>query len=219
MKVGGVICTILIAALIFVLIHGWDIINPQNVAMYKSTGYLGNDRNQHYYGWAAYRNAAWRFPIGLFDSLTYPDSISIIFTDSIPLLAVIFKLFSAFLPVNFQYFGLWGLACYVLVALISYRILYRATGKLVYSVLGSTLFVIAPIMLHRTMVHEALMGQWVVLYAMETLIFIKDYIDTKKIYIRTAVLGLLASTIHMYFLLMCGVVMIGTCLAVWIKEK
>ena len=45
--------------------------------MYKSTGFLTNDRNQHYYGWAAYRQSAWQFPIGLFNTLTYPDNVSI----------------------------------------------------------------------------------------------------------------------------------------------
>ena len=213
------VCVMVVAVLAFVIIFGADIIDPQNIEMYKSTGFLANDRNQHYSGWAAYRQSAWQFPIGLFNTLTYPDNVSIIFTDSIPLLAVIFKLLSPLLPEQFQYFGIWEMMCFALVALIAYRIIYKATDHILYSALGSMLFIIAPIMIHRATVHEALMAHWIVLYALETLFYIRDYIDTKKIYTRTVLLGFFASTIHMYFLLLSGIVMIGICISVWIMKK
>lgn len=57
------------------------------------------------------------------DMLSYPDQISIIFTDSIPCFAVIFKILSPVLPENFQYFGLWGMMCFILQGIIAARIL------------------------------------------------------------------------------------------------
>ncbi len=68
----------------------------------------GGDPSQHYLGWEFYRRSDWFFPLGLTDQLAYPLKTSVIYTDSIPLFAVFFKLFRHILPAQFQYFGIWG---------------------------------------------------------------------------------------------------------------
>lgn len=40
--------------------------------------------------------------------------VSVLYTDSIPLFAIFFKALSPLLPETFQYFGLFGLMCYML---------------------------------------------------------------------------------------------------------
>jgi hypothetical protein len=88
----------------FVIIYGIKVINP----LYTDW-LLGNgDLSQHYLGWEFFRKCEWIFPIGMTNKLAYPTETSVIFTDSIPVFAVIFKLFRSILPDRFQYFGIWG---------------------------------------------------------------------------------------------------------------
>ena len=67
----------------------------------------------------------WHFPVGLIDTLSYPTSVSVIYTDSIPLVALIFKLFRNILPLRFQYFGMFGLFSFMLMGGISSQLIYE----------------------------------------------------------------------------------------------
>ena len=49
------------------------------------------DLKQHFWGWLFFKNDRWFFPLGNFESLSYPNKISVIYSDSIPLAAIIFK--------------------------------------------------------------------------------------------------------------------------------
>ena len=91
----------LIGAIVFILIYGVKVLDVTRTEWL----YRGGDLQQHYYGWEFFRKSEWTFPIGNFNTLSYPNYASIIFTDSIPLFAVIFKIFSGILPQTFQYFG------------------------------------------------------------------------------------------------------------------
>ena len=87
-----------IGAFVFITIYGTKILNP----CYTDWLMSGGDLSQHYLGWKMYRNGDWTFPIGLTDQLAYPHYTSVIFTDSIPVFAVFFKLISPILPNDFQ---------------------------------------------------------------------------------------------------------------------
>ena len=82
---------------IFGLIYGYDILNPTYDVWIFKDGY--HDIIQHYMGWLFYRQSPWHFPIGLIDNLAYPYQFSMIYTDSIPILAVFFKSISFLSPV------------------------------------------------------------------------------------------------------------------------
>ena len=71
------------------------------------------DLTQHYLGWVFYRKSPWHFPLGLVEGI-YSQPVSIVYTDSIPLFALLFKILSPLLPANFQYFGLFELLSYAL---------------------------------------------------------------------------------------------------------
>ena len=60
------------------------------------------DLRQHYLGWCHFRTSDWHFPLGMIDSLSYPHSVSVIWTDAIPLFALFFKIFREILPETFQ---------------------------------------------------------------------------------------------------------------------
>lgn len=93
----------IIGAIVFVFIYGTKVLNVTETEWIFRVG----DLSQHQLGWEFFRKADWSFPIGLFNTLSYPNYASIIFTDSIPLFAVIFKIFSEILPETFQYFGIY----------------------------------------------------------------------------------------------------------------
>ena len=106
----GFLAGCILGMIIFMLIYGVKIINPAYEEwIYQKSG----DINQHYIGWQFYRKSDWSFPIGLIEGLS-EQKVSMMYTDSIPLFAVFFKILSPLLPETFQYMGLWGVFCFSL---------------------------------------------------------------------------------------------------------
>ena len=58
-------------------------------------------------GWNFFRIDEWRFPILSNPNLGIYLNNNLIYSDSIPLFALFFKIFNFILPDNFQYFSLW----------------------------------------------------------------------------------------------------------------
>ena len=202
------------AIIAYLLIYGYYILNP-----FYTDWLLGHgDLSQHYLGWQAFQNGSWMFPIGMTNQLAYPSASSIIFTDSIPLFAVFFKLFRAILPTEFQYFGIWGLLCFILQGVIAAHIIQRFVKNKPYVVLTSLLFVFAPVMIWRMYAHTALAGQWLILLAFD-LFFSNREDTTLKQYWKWALVGALSASVHIYLLLMCGIILAGGCLENLIRTK
>ena len=76
-------------------------------------------------GWNFFRIDEWRFPILSNPNLGIYLNNNLIYSDSIPLFALFFKIFNFILPDNFQYFSLWILFSLYLQGLISYLIIFR----------------------------------------------------------------------------------------------
>lgn len=207
---GAYIIIGILSAVVFFTIYGVRILNP------TYTDWLlceQEDLAQHYLGWTAYRNSGWHFPPGTTDALSYPHLSSIIFTDSIPLMAVFFKILSPILPQDFQYFGFWGLLCFILQGILTLRIIKNYTNDMVSAILTSILFLFAPILLFRMFIHTALASQWIILLGLEPIFAQAKYENNKKIYIVAALMAMLSSSVHIYFVLMSGIILAGICLA------
>lgn len=196
----------ILGAITFMCIYGLNVLNPQ----YIDWLYSGGDLTQHYLGWVSYRNSRWFFPIGLMDQLTYPFRSSIIFSDSIPLMAVFFKCFSWVLPETFQYFGLWGIMTFALNGAFSAKILQKYLKKNWQIIFGSCFFILSFQVLARMYGHTALAAHWVILFAIYMLVY-HDRNTFKTKMKLWALLGFLCSAIHIYFLLMCGLLLVGFC--------
>ncbi|MCM1222543.1 MAG: DUF6311 domain-containing protein [Lachnospiraceae bacterium] len=205
----------MLAAIIFISIYGVHVLNPT----YTDWLLRGGDLSQHYLGWAAYRKSSWHFPIGMIDTLSYPDRISVIFTDSIPCLAVFFKILSPVLPENFQYFGLWGIMCFVFQGMIAARILKNYSDSRILVIIGSLLFIYAPVMIWRMYAHTSLAGQWILLLGLESIFLKEKFLEAKRVYLRSAVIGILSASIHIYFVLMNGIILLSACLMDIFYEK
>ena len=158
----------------------------------------GIDPAQHYLGWALYRFGPWTLPIGLNPHYGLEISSSIVFSDSIPLLAILLKPFSAWLPEPFQYLGIWVLLCLVLQAYFVFLLMGIITDRLLLKVLAMGLLVFAPPMLWRIGLHAALVAHFVILAAFY-LAFSQSHRKRMGLWIALIVVTAL---IHVYLLLM-----------------
>lgn len=204
-----------LAVVIFCMIYGVHVLNPA----YTDWLLGGGDLSQHYIGWQAYRSSRWMFPIGMTDQLVYPDKVSILFTDSIPVFAVFFKILSPLLPGEFQYFGFWGMMCFILQACLSTRIVRHFTDNKWCLITTGVLFTVTPVMLHRMYGHTSLAGQWILLLALEPVFVYREYTDRKRIYKMACVIGGLAASIHIYFVFICGIILLAFCLEDVLMQK
>lgn len=121
---------------IFILIYSTEVLNVTKDEWLHDSW----DLTQHYYGWMFFRDAKWTFPIGMFQTLSYPNYASIIFTDSIPLFAIFFKLLSSILPETFQYFGIYGMICYILQGVFAFTLLRKFIHNHYYSIVRNSIF-------------------------------------------------------------------------------
>lgn len=211
------IITMVLGAVLFLAIYGINVLNPTYDDWLLGKG----DLTQHYLGWCFYRRGDWTFPIGLTNQLAYPTYTSVIFTDSIPLLAVLFKVLSPILPDTFQYFGWWGLACFMLQGYFAVKILREfSVGKL-QAVFGSVFFIVAPVLIERMFRHTALGGHWIILASIYLFAMHRReaYRNVLKTSVHWGIVGGLTASVHLYFLPMCGMFLIGYILCSFIREK
>ena len=186
---------ILIALIAFEMVVGHERLIPTNIAWLTRTGW--SDGWGAYLGWETYRYSPWTFPVG--SNLPYGMNIgnSIVYTDSIPLLAIPFKLISTLLPVPFQYFGFWLLGCFCLQATFAWRIVSRYTSSKLILTCTTIIFLFSPILLNRLNVHMSQVGHFLFLWAL-LLILKKDTKNTLNWFFLMSVSAL----VHPYFLVL-----------------
>ena len=124
------------------------------------------DIAQPYLGWHFFRGEPWMLPLGANPRYGLDMGSSIVFTDSIPLLAIPFKALRTLLPVHFQYAGIWMAFCFIAQGLCALLLLHRFTRNPLILVFGATLFVFSPVLVARALGHFALLGQWTLLLAL-----------------------------------------------------
>lgn len=185
---------LLTGAICFLLIYGVNVLNIS----YDEWLFEGGDLSQHYFGWLYYRETEWQFPVGMISGMIDLD-VSVIFMDSIPLFAFIFKLISGVLPSVFQYFGIWGIFSYAMMGGISALLLYRFVDSKVYCWIGSIFFVLSPYVLQRMYTHTSLAGQWIVLLAILVWSYKPNQLKLSSKTLMWTVTVCLAAVIHLYF--------------------
>lgn len=208
----------LLGTVTFVFIYGVHILNPTYTDWLLTSE--DGDLTQHYIGWKFYRHASWRFPFGLIDTMAYPNETSVIFTDSIPLFAFTFKLFRFLLPARFQYFGWFGLMCFMLQGALGAKLVKKYLNSSLGVVLGGMLFVLSPVFIDRMYWMTSLAAHFLCLIALLFIVYYDEvYYRTKKAVIGWGVLGILCAGIHIYFLPMCGIILLGFMLMDVVKRS
>ena len=205
-KLLFLICA-LIGAVCFVGIYGIRILDVTYVDWLRVNGM---DLRQHFIGWCRFRHDPWHFPIGLIDSLSYPDSMSVMYTDSIPMFAVLFKLLGPVLPDPFQYFGLFVILSFALMGGFSSLLLRRFVNDDIICIIGSVFFVISPIAIYRVYYHTALSSQWIVIAALVLWVYDDMIKSEKSRIIYWSLISFICVGIHSYFLPMVGMILAAT---------
>ena len=210
----------LLGALVFLILYGVRVLDPTCVDWILNNP--SPDPAQHYLGWVFYRRSGWHLPyLGANYSAIYPYRTSILYTDSIPLLAVLGKLLGGALPARFQYLGLWGLFCYAMQGGLAQALIARIggvrpgdTAKNWASVLGAGVLVLFPALNIRMFAHTALAANWLVLLALWLWLCAERSENrpaTAKLCLWWGILGLLCAGIHLYYLPMVGMVLVAAC--------
>ena len=153
---------LLVGVIAFLAVVGPRALDPTNIFWL----YGGFDPTQHYLGWAIFREGPWTFPIGLNSNFGMEYSNAIVFSDSIPLYAFLFKPFSIWLPDTFQYLGLWTLTCFVLQAWFAWKLVGLISNSALIRLFSTAILVFAPPMMYRIGVHTALVGHFLILAAL-----------------------------------------------------
>ena len=178
---------------------------PLTFLMGHSTVFDYGDIAQHVSGWWYYARDSWHFPLLHTTRLDHPAGVSVAYTDSIPLLALPFKvlitLFPTWFPEHFHYFGWWMGLVFVSQA-IAATFLIRALGvKSIFAVLIAVGFALTWPVIHARYHHPALMMQSIIIYAIALY-----FLGRQKTWSSSAVsfafvgLNLVALTVHPYFL-------------------
>lgn len=210
----------LLGALVFLILYGVRVLDPTCVDWILNNP--SPDPAQHYLGWVFYRRSGWHLPyLGANYSAIYPYRTSILYTDSIPLLAVLGKLLGGVLPARFQYLGLWGLFCYAMQGGLAQALIARVggvrpgdTAKNWASVLGAGVLVLFPALNIRMFAHTALAANWLVLLALWLWLCAEQSENrptAAKLCLWWGILGLLCAGIHLYYLPMVGMVLVAAC--------
>jgi hypothetical protein len=134
------------------------------------------------------------------DNMVYPFKESIIFTDSLTLFAIIFKLLSPILPENFQYFGLAGLLLYILNGGFAGLVVKKISGNVVISILGSLLFIFSVGIVWRMFGHITIALHFLILASIYICITKKGFRSTKRSVLLWCIVIVLALTLNMYYL-------------------
>jgi hypothetical protein len=157
------------------------------------------DWAQHYLGWEMFRNEGVNLPPGRIAGLWHPVGTSIVFTDSLPLLALPLSFLSPWLPPQFQYIGAFLAASFILQGALAARLAHRAELPAAGQVLVALLFVNAPFLLSR-IGHDTLTAHWTLLLC---LLLATAASERRAVAMWYAIVAL-SALIHPYLLAMCG---------------
>lgn len=193
-KRAATIYALTVGTAVFVYVTGGRIINPT----YDDWLMIG-DSAQHYIGWEFFRNTPLlQWPIADNPKLGLEVASSIVFTDSIPIAAFIFKPLNYFLPATFQYFGFWIWLSFVLQAFFAWKLLSKFLSDRLSLALASSFLVISPVLIYRFIHqgygHIALGSQFLLLAALCL------YFDQTRNTGRWSALIVSTILIHAYFI-------------------
>lgn len=138
-------------------------LDPRNIT------WLFGDTGTYYSAWSQYRHDPHlHFPLAWTERAGYPIGASIAMFDAFPIVAIVLRPFSPLLPNEFQYVGLYSIACFVLQTYFGLRICQRLfTSQPAFIVFGSLFFLLSAPLTWRALGHQPLMSHWLILAALD----------------------------------------------------
>ncbi|HKH61199.1 MAG TPA: DUF6311 domain-containing protein [Flavitalea sp.] len=192
------IASITAVVVIFHICYGLEVLLPGNISWLMT---VLHDWGQHYLGWQFYKSEPWQFPIGQVSNLYYPIGTNVGFTDSIPLLAIFFKIFAPLLPNDFQYFGFWLFACHLLAAYYTILICRLFKVDIFFTFLAVIFIAANPVLVYRGM-HPALCSHWLLLGSIYIYFSNSEGLKARKLLIHQLILLIIAALVNPYICFM-----------------
>ena len=178
------------------------ILGINNLSFVSTEWLAAHDVSTDIISWKFFKNDIWRFPLGSNPNYGMDIGSGIAFSGSVPIMAIIFKLFAGIFPDNFHYFGLWIFICFFLQSYIAYLIIYSQTENLLFAIIGALFFLLSPILINRLSFHLSLCAHWLILMGF--------YIETKKNFLNKDIywsaLISISALIHFYFTVILSVI-------------
>ena len=196
--------------------YGFAPLDAANDAFCRG-GYIEKDIQQHYAGWLFYRSSAPGWPLGVTQAVNAPQGVSVAYTDSIPLLAVLCRPLAAALGGTFQYFGWFTLVCFALQGGFAALLCGLFAEGLAAPLAGSLVFASSPILLERAFRHTSLGAQWLVLAALYCYFVCRR--QSRFASRGLFVINILAVGIHPYFLPMTYAVTLALLLEYAVRQR
>ncbi len=205
-------------ALVLGLVSFFLVVGPTRLQVTNSDWLFSGgwgDTWSHYIGWKHFRQSPWGLPLGANPSNGIELASSIVYSDSIPIAALLFKALSPILPITFQYFGLWILLSFILQAYFSLRIFSLFFDSRLVQAIGALILVFSPILIHRTNVHVSLTSHWLILASL----FLAMRKNFTKDFTAWLILLIVSAGTHPYFLVINFVVFLFTLVLNLVSEK
>lgn len=182
--------------LLFVLLFGIKCINPRNIDWILKD----KDLYAHYLQWDAYRHSAWTFPLMGSNALSYPEFTSYIVRNNGSVLELLFKLVSPLLPTNFQYFGAWGLICFILQGLCSVKLFSKLFDDNNKVLVSSVIYCGLTALMGRMYYGTAMSAQWMLTLAAVFFIgYVRGEYNTKQLYCYTVIITIIAGLLSPFY--------------------
>ena len=209
------IAVLMLSAAIFFYKFGWRLLDVTNIGWIFRIGF---DNATEFISWEYYRAAPWSFPvIGTFSGYDYPTVTGVGLTGAIPLLAIPLKILSPILPAEFQHFGWWFLACYILQGWFALKLLkaFKPQCPPVGLVLAALFFVIAPPLLFRA-AHMNLSAHFLILASFY--LYFQPFTSREK-FKYSLILIIATAMIHQYLTVMLLGLAFATSNDLWQRKK
>ncbi|WP_353672931.1 DUF6311 domain-containing protein [Synechocystis sp. LKSZ1] len=186
------------------------------------------DPASHFIGWLYYSQDSWRWPITFTQNLSYPTGNTIAYSDSVPLLAIFFKVlahFPIFSP-PIQYFGILITLNLILQFFLGAElILLFKVRSWAIILLSGLLFMLSPILVWRLQGHFALSSHWPILAALWSFFKlrlvgkIQTFSVVRPVYLLQILLLILVAGIHPYIAVMVLAIVLGSYLQGWLDHN
>lgn len=166
----------------------------------SSLNFMTADMLVHFIGWDFYRHDNWSWPLTYTSSLMYPVGTTMVYTDSIPIFAIILKLLRNYLPEPFVWHGIWAIINNMLM-FYSGSLLFRILRKdMLLAFIGGLFMLLASPMLFRFYFHFSLASQWLLIF--NFILLLKPQINYKADICWQSLLLFVACGIHPYIAFM-----------------
>lgn len=193
------------------LVWGVELMAPTHVGWL----FIDADSATHFLGWHVFRTQPWSWPPGFHRGLAYPGGTSLLYTDSLPLLAIPLKLIESALPDRFQYVGGWIALSMVVQSAFAALLMREFSARILPIVIAAVLIVSIPALLERV-AHFSLTAHWLILAGL--LISLRAQRLNAPLPVAPALMfAFIAALVHPYLAVMFLAILLGACGSIWIN--